>query len=196
MHNSILLVIIKVLYSTITMPRVKKLLIAKKTVVPESKRLPDQLFQTIQRSIPVACIDLVMLRKNKGVIETLLIKRKLYPEEGKWCLIGGRILKGERARDTIRRQAFKELGVSVKILPPWNEMMPLGVFSDPVSDKQKHFVVLVYPVIITKGKLKKDGPEFSEIKWFKINKLPKIIGFDQKKWLKAFVKTNLQHSIE
>lgn len=196
MYNSILLVIIKVLYSTIIMSIAKKLLSAKKTVIPKSKRLPDQLFQKIQESIPVACVDLVVLRKNKGVTETLLIKRELYPEEGKWCLIGGRILKGEYIKDTIKRQAFKELGVSVKILPPWNEMMPLGTFSDPTSDKQKHFVVLVYPVVITKGKLKKDGPEFSETKWFRTDKLPKIIGFNQKKWLQAFTKTHLKYSIK
>ncbi len=175
---------------------VKKSLPAKKTVMPKSKRLSNSLFQTIQKSMPVACVDLIVLRKNKGVVETLLIKRKLYPEEGKWCLIGGRILKGEYARDTIKRQALKEFGVSVKILPPWNEMMPLGTFSDPVSDKQKHFVVLVYPIIITKGKLKKEGPEYSEAKWFPLNKLPKIIGFNQKKWLQIFTETHLKYSIK
>lgn len=175
---------------------IKKLSIVRKTVIPKSKRLSNSLFKTIQKSMPVACVDLIILRKNKGAIETLLIKRRLYPEERKWCLIGGRILKGEYARDTIKRQALKEFGVSVKILPPWNEMMPLGAYSDPVSDRQKHFVVLVYPVIITKGKLKKEGPEYSEAKWFKIKKLPKIIGFAQKKWLQTFAKTHLKYSIK
>lgn len=178
------------------MSGVKKLSTTKKTIIPKSKRLSNSLFQTIQKSIPIACIDLIVLRKNKGMIETLLVKRKLYPEEGKWCLIGGRILKGEYIKNTVKRQAFKELGISVKILAPWSEIMPLSTFSDPTSDKQKHFVVLVYPVVITKGKLKKEGPEFSETKWFEINKLPKIIGFGQKKWLQTFTKTCLIYSIK
>lgn len=178
------------------MSGIKKLLTIKKPVIPKSKQLSNSLFQTIQKSIPIACVDLIILRRNKGVTETLLVKRKLYPEEGKWCLIGGRILKGEYVKDTVKRQAFKELGISVNILAPWSEIMPLSTFSDPSSDKQKHFVVLVYPVVITKGKLKKEGPEFSETKWFEINKLPKIIGFGQKKWLQAFTKTYLRYSIK
>ncbi len=149
-----------------------------KTVVPRSRWIPDELFQQIQKNTPIACVDLLVLRKQKGGgFETLLIKRKIFPEEGVWCLIGGRILKGEYTKDAIKRQAKKELGVSVKILPPWSETMPLAVFNDPISDKQKHFVGLVYPVIITRGTLNTSGPEFSEAKWFPLNKIPPKIGF-------------------
>ncbi len=145
----------------------------EKTVVPRSRWIPDELFQAIQKNMPVACVDLIVLRRKRaGILETLLIKRKIYPEERKWCLIGGRILKDEYTKDTIKRQAKEELGVSVKILPPWSEHMPFAVFNDPVSDAQKHFVVLVYPVAVTKGKPKASGPEFSEARWFPLNKLP------------------------
>lgn len=145
----------------------------EKTVVPRSRWIPEELFQQIQKSIPIACVDLLILRKKKaGTLEILLIKRKIYPEQGKWCLIGGRICKDEYTKDTITRQAKTELGVSVKIIPPWNETMPFAVFNDPVSDKQKHFVVLTYPVVITKGTLKSSGPEFSEARWFLLDKLP------------------------
>lgn len=150
----------------------------EKTVVPKSRWIPDELFHQIQKNMPVACVDLLVLRKQKidriDMIETLLIKRKIYPEEGKWCLIGGRILKDEYTKDTVRRQAKTELGVSVKIIPPWSEIMPFAVFNDPVSDKQKHFVALAYPVIITKGAVKTSGPEFSEAQWFPIKQLPPI----------------------
>ena len=160
-----------------------------KTVVPQSRWIPDELFQAIQKNMPVACVDLLVLRKTKtGALETLLIKRKIYPEQGKWCLIGGRILKDEYTKDTIKRQAKIELGVSVKILPPWNETMPFAVFNDPISDKQKHFVVLAYPVAITKGKVKSSGPEFSEARWFPLNKLPSdsTFGFYHAKVLAMF----------
>lgn len=162
----------------------------EKTVVPRSRWIPDELFQTIQKSVPIACVDLLLLRTKAGGIETLLIKRRIYPEEGKWCLIGGRILKDEHTKDTIKRQAKTELGVSVSIIPPWSEIMPFAVFNDPVSDKQKHFVVLVYPVIVTKGILKASGPEFSEARWFPLDKLPPAarIGFYHAKLLALFAR--------
>lgn len=152
----------------------------EKTVVPRSRWIPDELFQAIQKTVPVACVDLIVLRRGrKNVAETLLIKRKIYPEQGKWCLIGGRILKDEYTKDTIRRQAKEELGVSVKIIPPWSEKHPFAVFNDPVSDKQKHFVALAYPVAVVKDTLKPSGPEFKEARWFPLDKLPPAarIGF-------------------
>ena len=172
----------------------------RKTVVPQSHWIPDGLFKQIQKNMPVACVDLLVLRKlspglgsfklgpgkqKNGGLEVLLIKRKIFPEEGKWCLIGGRVFKGEYTKDTIKRQAKEELGVSVKIIPPWNENAPFAVFNDPVSDKQKHFVVLTYPVAITTGKLNAIGPEFSEAKWFPLNKLPpaSTFGFHHNKVL-------------
>ncbi|MBI4224893.1 MAG: DUF4916 domain-containing protein [Candidatus Sungbacteria bacterium] len=158
-----------------------------KTVVPQSRWIPDELFQAIQKNMPVACVDLIVLRRRqKGMLETLLIKRKIYPEQRKWCLIGGRILKNEYTKDTIKRQAKEELGVSVKILPPWNETNPFAVFNDPISDKQKHFVALAYPVVITKGALNATGPEFSEARWFPLDKLPARIGFYHPKVLAMF----------
>lgn len=150
----------------------------EKTVVPRSRWIPDELFQQIQKNMPVACVDLIVLRRGKkNIVETLLMRRKIYPEQGKWCLIGGRILKDEYTNETIRRQAKEELGVSVRILPLWSETNPFAVFNDPVSDKQKHFVALAYPVMIAAGKIKKSGPEFSEAKWFSLDKLPPAATF-------------------
>ena len=165
---------------------------SNKTAVPKSKWIPDELFQIIQKSVPIACVDLIILRKGrKGHIETLLIKRKIYPEIGKWCLIGGRILYGERAQDALKRQAKRELGVSVKIIPPCQATMPIMSLSDPVADKQKHFVVLVYPVTIIEGTVRKIGPEFSEAKWFLLNKIPKTLGFAHRQELESFTKSKL-----
>lgn len=174
-----------------TSERIKK----EKTVAPPSKWIPDALFQVIQKNTPVPCVDLLPVRKTKdGKIEVLLIKRKIYPEQGKWGLIGGRILKNELTKEAIKRQAKEELGVSVKIVPPWTEINPFAVFNDPVSDKQKHFVGLTYLVSITKGKVKDSGPEFSEAKWFSLHKLPKPFSFNHKKILATFTNYITTHS--
>jgi ADP-ribose pyrophosphatase YjhB (NUDIX family) len=166
-----------------------------KTIVPPSKWIPNALFQEIQKNIPIPCIDLLPVRKTKdGKIEVLLIKRKIYPEQGKWGLIGGRILKNELTKEAIKRQAKEELGVSVKIIPPWTEINPFAVFNDPVSDKQKHFVALTYPVSIIKGKIKTSGPEFSEARWFSLRKLPKLFTFHHKKVVSVFKNYITTHS--
>ena len=160
-----------------------------KTVVPRSHWIPEKLFQQIQKSMPIPTVDLIILRTgHRGTAETLLIKRKIYPDQGKWCLIGGRILKGEHTQDTIKRQAREELGVAVKIVPPWSKIMPFAVFNDPNSDKQKHFVALAYPVVITRGIMNANGPEFSEARWFSLNKLPARIGFYHRKVLVSISK--------
>lgn len=162
----------------------------RKTIIPEiipkNKIIPKNLFEKIQKSIPVATVDLLILRKNQGKnIETLLIKRKIYPGIGKWCLIGGRVLKNERLSGAIKRQAKKELGISISIISPWNIINPLGVFDDPYSD-QKHFISITYPIKIKSGIPKSSGPEFSEAKWFPLRKLPPI-GFGHKKQFRAFI---------
>ncbi|PIT96804.1 hypothetical protein COT82_01010 [Candidatus Campbellbacteria bacterium CG10_big_fil_rev_8_21_14_0_10_35_52] len=158
-------------------------------VVPLSKWIPNVLFQTIQKNTPIPCVDLLPVRKAKnGKFEMLLIKRKIYPEEGKWGLVGGRILKDELTKETIKRQATEEFGVSVKILPPWTEITPFAVFNDPVSDKQKHFVVLTFLVIITKGKIKESGLEWSIAQWFPMNNLPSPFSFHHKKVLAVLAK--------
>lgn len=175
----------------------KKIKKRKETVVPKSKWLPNNLFQSIQQSMPVACVDLIILRSNnENILETLLIKRKIYPEIGMWCLIGGRIIKGERINDTIQRQAKRELGISVNILFPWNETTPIMGLSDPITDIQKHSVVLVYPVTISNGQIKKSGPEFSEAKWFPLDKIPKILGFTHQQELNSFLKTKEIYKIK
>lgn len=161
-----------------------------KSVVPPDKIIPEKIFKKIQKLIPIITVDLMILRKkaNKDKdTETLLIKRKIYPEAGKWCFVGGRVLKNEKLGEAIERQARRELGISVSIVPPWGIRNPLGVFDDPHSDKQKHFISLTYPAKIRAGKLRLSGPEFSEIKWFPLKKLPKI-AFNQKRQINAFIK--------
>ena len=175
----------------------QKTLSGVKSVIPRSGWIPNSLFEAIQQTIPIPTVDLLIVRKIKnGDVEILLIKRKIYPEENKWCLVGGRILKDELTKNTIRRQAKNELGVSVKIIPPWNETSPFAVYNDPIADKQKHFVALTFPVAITKGTIKSSGPEWSEARWFPLRKLPKTIGFHFQRVLKDFIKTRLSYSIK
>jgi ADP-ribose pyrophosphatase YjhB (NUDIX family) len=179
------------------MKKIEKGWSRKNTPIPQSKWIPKKLFDSIQKSVPIPCVDLLVLREGENGTETLLIKRKIYPEKDKWCLIGGRILINESTVQAITRQAMVELGVRVKIIKPWSDIIPFAVFNDSKSDKQKHFVVLTLPVVIKKGKIKTNGPEFSDYKWFPLSKLPspKNTGFHHAKVLKLFKKTSTEKEI-
>ena len=148
-----------------------------KKVVPSYQLLSAEVYALMQKSMPIACVDLIVLRKNLGKLEILLIKRKIFPEVGKWCIIGGRILKNESIEQTIARQAKRELGVAVQIIRPWSGQEPIGVFNVPLADAQKHYISLMYPVAIRRGVVNELGPEFSEARWFPINKIPRVMGF-------------------
>jgi len=161
---------------------------AEKSPIPKNKLIKKVLFNEIQKNIPISTVDLFVVRKAQSNLEILLINRKIYPESGKWCLIGGRVLIKETLLGAIQRQAKKELGVKVSIIKPWNELNPILVFGDSTSDKQKHFIAHIYPVKIISGLVKKSGPEFSDSKWFNVSKLPKNIGFSQKKQIEIIRK--------
>ena len=166
------------------MALVKKKNIKTASVVPRKQRLPPETFELVQRSVPIICVDLVVLRKvvQQGY-EALLIKRKIYPERGTWCLIGGRVLKNETILGAIRRQALRELGVRVKILPPWSSSRPILVSEALRADPQKHYVSLLYPVVITGGTIRDDGPEFDAVQWCTEKTIPRTMGFIHKKQL-------------
>lgn len=151
---------------------------AERTVVPPKKLLSVGVFDLIQKSIPIVCVDLVIIRNiRSNKPEVLLVKRKIYPEAGRWCVIGGRVLKGETLAGAIRRQAKRELGLTVSVIPPWTDHAPLYVFDSPKIKDQKHPITLSYPIAVKGGQLRLFGPEFSHAKWFLIKKLPKNMGF-------------------
>lgn len=160
-----------------------------KTVIPKKRLLSPGLFDIIQSSVPLPHVDLVILRRGRGGdIETLLIKRKIPPEKGKWCIVGGRVLKDERLAQAIRRHSRRELGVSVSVIPPWKSTEPLKVCDNPKADPRKHAITMLYPVQIKRGKLRPEGPELSEWKWFPIEKLPKVMGFSHSDEVKAVLR--------
>lgn len=153
-------------------------------IIPKEKFIPDRLFQEILGNVPIACVDLVVVKDLETDPQVLLIKRKISPGEGKWALVGGRVLKGERLKEAIDRQAEIELGVSVEVISPFNANQSVVTFDNPDVDPDKHPIVDVYPVEIVDGKLNESGPESDENRWFPISEIPDM-GFDHRE--KTFV---------
>jgi ADP-ribose pyrophosphatase YjhB (NUDIX family) len=71
--------------------------------------LPSDLYQTIERSIPIVCVDLLLTRHASDGMEVGLIKRR-SPFGEVWCHLGGRVHYGETIRQAIDRHLTETVG--------------------------------------------------------------------------------------
>lgn len=128
---------------------------------------------------PVLAVDGIILRGDK----ILLVKRIIYPFQGYWVLPGGHVDYGERVEEAMKREMKEELGISVKIKKLF------GVYSDPKRDPRYHTTSIIYFLEKGKGKICLND-EASEFKYFSLKNLPRKIGFDHRKIINDFKKTN------
>jgi len=74
-------------------------------------RIGEDDYKKILEYMPIVCVDIVIVHKDKA----LLVLRNNNPAKGQWWLVGGRILKGERLEEAVKRKAFEETGLSVSV---------------------------------------------------------------------------------
>ncbi len=67
------------------------------------------LYQQIIKSVPILCIDLIVIHKKKY----LLIKRNENPLKNEWWVPGGRVLSGETIEETAKRKLEQEVGIKI-----------------------------------------------------------------------------------
>ena len=78
--------------------------------------LPPELYDVIERSMPILCVDFVPVRHGDAGAEVGLIRR--YSPFGEvWCHLGGRVQRGETLTAAIQRHARATLDVDVDLLP-------------------------------------------------------------------------------
>ncbi len=68
--------------------------------------LPDDLWRAVQRSMPIACVDLVVTAPTG---EVLMLLRRNPPAQ--WWLPGGRVWHRERRVEAARRKLREECGL-------------------------------------------------------------------------------------
>ncbi len=117
--------------------------------------------------------------KNRRI---LLEKRKTNPFKNYWCLPGGHVEKYETAEKAIKREVEEETGLKVtkaKFLFYQDEILPRIKW---------HAVVLVF-LCKTKGKIKMNEKEVSEIKWFEIKESLRLkLAFKHREIIEKFLK--------
>lgn len=147
--------------------------------------MSDEEYQLVTNLTPIPTVNLVILRGGKNNREVLLIVRKTGYARGRWCMIGGRVWKGESLDKAIHRHVL-DLGIKVKIIPPFNSNFPIFIDDRTDQDKTKHPISLIYPAIVVSGKIKEEGMEFKGYKWFPLDELPKI-AYGQKLQIKKTI---------
>lgn len=100
-------------------------------MIVKPKKLPFKKFQRIFSQVPRSTIDLI-IKTPEGI---LLGKREIEPCLGQWHYPGGTILLGEKINETIKRVAFEETGLKLKVVKMLGvmEFLPTGNWGHIVS---------------------------------------------------------------
>lgn len=76
--------------------------------------LPASLYEQIEQSVPIVCVDFVPYRGDGRDRSIGLILRE-SPHGRVWCHLGGRIWRGETTRNALRRHAQDTLTVDLEL---------------------------------------------------------------------------------
>ena len=134
--------------------------------------IDDKTWNQLFELVPRVTAEAMILDEKREVV---LVKRDVEPERGKWHIPGGYVRLNEKVKDTVRRRAKEETGLTVEIVDffkvyDWAEdtrfYYPKG-----------HIVAIAYLCKPLKGKLKKDARFFSYLT------KPKIMGFGHEEYL-------------
>src|SRR5258708_906024 len=75
--------------------------------------IAQDLYDKFLTHMPLACVDIAIVADGA----VLLVKRNDPPAQGEWWVPGGRVLKGERMRESALRKAREEVGLECHIGP-------------------------------------------------------------------------------
>lgn len=76
--------------------------------------LPPLLYAQIERTMPIACVDFVLVRDVDGIREVGLILRE-SPHGRVWCHLGGRVQRGETIAAAICRHARETVCIELEL---------------------------------------------------------------------------------
>ena len=95
--------------------------------------------------------------------KVLLIRRGKEPYKDHWSLPGGGIERGERIRDTVKREVLEETGLEVKV-------GLVAGYREEIVSPDEHYLVLAFHCTVTGGSLSA-GDDAAECRFIDPNAL-------------------------
>lgn len=153
--------------------------------------MSPEVFQLVEKVQPIPCVDAVPLRRKKGRVEAMAVRRGTGATKGLLVPIGGRIRYGESMEACIRRHFKTDLGCEVEMLSTWQHPVSADQWVPPKNgicppdfhpedtkhavqnlhvvrqlDEPKHFGVTHY-----------GGQEATGVRWFGVEDMPPASAF-------------------
>lgn len=147
-------------------------------------------WRAIQSSVPIACVDLLLVRKDRtGGRHFGLIYRETPHQGRRWCLIGGRLRLNETFRAAVIREIREALGAVVSrnlrsdLQPVFAAEYLSRKTRAALFDPRQHAVGLVFVVEVGEDFTAKPRGEALKFAWFQEEELRgrAMLGFGQKK---------------
>lgn len=146
--------------------------------------IPDDLYACIEASIPIVCVDFVLVRRaDDRVVQVGLIQRT-SPYGLVWCHLGGRVKRGETIAQAIRRHLGDSLhGAHIDIGPDPQPVHTYQWFPSLIapdddlvfgSDERKHAIGLSF-VIEEAGDPRAGNGEALDFRYFAPDALPETL---------------------
>lgn len=141
-----------------------------------TSHLPDDLWQTVQATVPILCVDIVPTRTADGGLEVGLIRRR-FADTGRpvWCHLGGRVRHGETTSEAISRHIHHTLdGAALEVgddpqphhVMQWfpSTLRRAPSFGD---DPRKHALSLCWALDLGHQIAVRAGGEGTDLAWFR-----------------------------
>ena len=123
--------------------------------------LGEEEYKNIVDKTVILCVDALIVNEEG---KYLLVKRKNEPLKGQWWVVGGRMFKGETAKEAIVRKVKEETNLDVEVSEQ------LGYYEEhfkenPFNLKSGiHTISIAFLVKVVEGTIKLDE-QSSEYKW-------------------------------
>lgn len=137
--------------------------------------IPEERWQYIQSVIPIACVDVVVVRRPVGHrrVESigLITRTNPFGSQPIWCHVGGRIDLGETISEAVSRHVRESLTVEADIAPDIQPGYVMQWFPEPASsiygrDPRKQAVSLCFLVDLPESETPIPGGEALRFGWF------------------------------
>ncbi|HTU15308.1 MAG TPA: NUDIX hydrolase [Solirubrobacterales bacterium] len=160
-----------------------------------ARDLDPELWETIQASVPIFCVDVLPIRPAVGTeardggIELGLILRNTPDQGSRWCTIGGRLELDESIEAAVSRELAAAVGDGLEPIAGLADPEPLIVeygrrpAPGAAYDLRKHAVSLTHPRWLD-GEPSVRGEEAEAFRWWRLPDLDgSVMGFGQESLL-------------